>query len=254
MLIEVREENQLKEEAFKMAEIFSKNPEAKEAIDFANKNSELFTDGLIKIVGDNNQNNSQREIAALFLATKKDKRAFETFIKCLDSSNDAIRTFAARGLGNIGDKKAVKNLCEAWSLETTNCKWEDKIYSHTVILEIAIALVRLGDKKAVPFFLKTYNNDDRIFNLISAIALYGILKEDIYLNVIKDVLQSNDPFRVKIIFMLEDICNKNNKDTIIHLLRKCLNDDNPEIRRVTKITLGNIGKLGTSPNSNKNWR
>ena len=229
-------------DVLKKAEVFCREfPSSSKASNFFAEYPELLVPALIEIAKD--EKSPQKRNALFFLATMKEPRASDIFIKYLRSNDSKERVFAAQGIGNIGYKKASKDLANAWFSETIGNKYNDKNGTYNVQREIAMALAKLGDEQTIPYLVQTYNtnNDNEKVKLLSVVALYEISKDEKYLNIIKETLSTkNYAMQHELIFLLSDICGKNNKNTIIPLLEKRIEDNDPKIRRAARDALISI--------------
>jgi hypothetical protein len=216
----------------------------KRAIEFFQRNEDLFVPALIEVLRDKNQSDVSKTLAVNFLAERKDKRATLPLLELLQDDNWRLRFFASQALGQIGDKRATESLMQAWLNETQKDIHQEKGNPWAVQREIALALAKIGDKRAVPAFLKTYQNESKEIQLLSAMVLYKLVEDVAYLNALADAVHSEDyKIRGKVIWTLGDLGDQK----MIPLLQDVLDDTDPKIRDIAQKA---IEKLKTKSNLN----
>ncbi|MEW6025782.1 MAG: HEAT repeat domain-containing protein [Planctomycetota bacterium] len=217
-----------RKEAVKMARILCKEPGSQEATAFfSGKRETLMLPALMTIIEDKKEDIEIKSMAITFISALKDKRATELLLELLNDDNQNLRIIVIDALGHIKDRTSTKRLCELWVLETANGKDDSK----SIQMSVAVALGRIKDKKTTPSFLETYNSSNKRIKMLSAVALYEISGDDIYLNDIKAFLQDDDPeWRMGTIVMLGSMGNKKS----IPLFEDALKDNDYKVRQTAE--------------------
>jgi len=250
VVLSISFQNVRRQKAAKMARDLCKSSlretdlKGKRAVEFFQRNKDLFVPALIGVLRDKNQSEVSKTLAVNFLAERKDKRATLPLLALLQDDNWRLRFFAAQALGQIGSKKATKGLMQAWLNETQNDIHQENGNPWAVQREIAIAIAKIEDKRAVPAFLKTYQNESEEIQLLSAMVLYKLVEDVAYLSALADALHSKDyKIRGKVIWTLGDLGDQK----IIPLLQDALDDADSRIRDIAQKA---IEKLKTRSNLN----
>jgi HEAT repeat protein len=221
----------LEKKAFRAARVLcdiSSSPEAnEEAETFFQENKGLFISALIKIAKDKKQKLGLRTIAILLLGENRDNKAVAPLCELLSDDIWEIRAFSSEALGKIQDKESTEKLSRAWLNEN----------SKKVREEIAVALIKIGDKRAIPSFLKTLKDTDVDIQMLSALALYKLSGKSDYLDII--IKATNDEkyeIRGKATAIMGRMISEGLEDqTIVSLVKKALNDKDPRLRKIAKM-------------------
>lgn len=191
------------------------------------KNRILLVPALIKIAKDEDRDYGIRSAAIISLEISG--VGLETLCGLLFDKDSRVRFIVSDSLGEIGDKKAVNDLLQAWTDESVlGVKWA-----------IAMALGRIGDEKAIPTFLKSYKKGDTKTQLISAMVICKLSGDEKYFNVIAQAMDSKKyEIRGDVIFMAGKLGYADERFML--LLEKALDDEDLRIRKLARISIDKI--------------
>ncbi|UCB56485.1 MAG: HEAT repeat domain-containing protein [Candidatus Omnitrophota bacterium] len=205
-------------------------------IDLLHKKGIPATSLLIGLLKDDND--LVKINAMVLLAEFESHEAAPSLAKLLKSDNWRVRFFASHALGRISDKGTVDSLAKAW-LEENDLR---------VAREIAIAVGKIGDKKAAPAFIKTYKDKDEKIKILSSLILYKLLSKEGYFNDIKEAIHNkDDKLRLMTVWTLGEIEDQR----IIPLLEEALVDSNQKVREFAQKSIEKINSKVSNNNTRK---
>ena len=179
-----------------------------------------------------------RVMCAKAIANIKDTSVVGSLLYCLNNKNenDKVRLACAEALGKIGDKYAVAPLIDLMQDEN-----EKSVY----LKESAVsALGLLGDSRAVDPLVAILEAKQGFldkFSFLKERVIEALGKLNVYDSKIKKALQHSlyDISPMIRINAIEAIMNSGDDDAA-ELLRPCLKDDNPEVKKNALIALYNL--------------
>lgn len=161
------------------------------------------------------------------LKKRPDKRAVEPLISLLNDK-DLRKEQVVQLLGIIGDKRAAEPLINILNDELNK-------NNGSYLLEITVsALGRIGDEKAVPVLIKTFNFNKKYYELRKSVVIaLGVIKDKRAIPVLIDALSDNN-LRSNAIEALGNIGDPSTFD----VLKSYLEDNN--LKHITISAIGNI--------------
>lgn len=200
------------------------------------------------------------------------------------SKNTAVRARALESLGNIGDQNAIKTLIDTITSESDDSlkiaaaeaiAWADESVLKTFVEKIsgqkikgakwvlaghfikllgrpevsfrtnaAIALGRLGEKKAVKALSNSLKDTSPKVRKASAIAL-GMIEDPAAINPLVEALKDSNPsVKVSVLEALNDLGISNRH---VEEVSKCLKNPDPRIRELGVLLLGKGGEDSVEP-------
>lgn len=144
--------------------------------------------------------------------------AVPAVIPLLSSKNWRVRFFSAEALRRLEDRKVLDPLLSAWAVETDS----------RVCLQVAIAIAKFGDEKAVPVLRSAFQGNDPDRKVLAAIALLKLSGEPSVKTYLREILKTAE-VRLKSLTLFA-LAETGDSSDVLDLLELATQDEDPKIR------------------------